>query len=208
MAFLIKYRNCNISVTKINVYLTNSNFTKMLTFKECINKIYPLSPEAFSLLEDNMEIVEYSPKDFLIENKKAHTHKMHFIAKGLLRSYYKVNDKERTLWFVWEGDLVSSLPEYVQIIEPTVLYEIEYHVLKKLMQDNIELSHFYTRILEEICLYYENRVLSLIVNNAKKGYLNLITNHPLLMQRVPLQMIASYLGISQERLSRIRSEKK
>jgi len=60
------------------------------------------------------------------------------------------------------------------------------------------------KIAEELCIILEERITSLHTESAEERYQSLVTNHPHLLQRLSLGHIASYLGITQETLSRIR----
>jgi CRP-like cAMP-binding protein len=134
----------------------------------------------------------------------------------LLRSYFERDEKETTLWFVWEGDFVIFLPERkegtgrienIQTLEESVLHEISYDVFKDLCEKYTAIDRFYSKFLEDSYLYFENRILTVQFYTAKERYFEIVKTHPEIVQRIPLNMLASYLGITKERLSRIRAEK-
>ncbi len=104
---------------------------------------------------------------------------------------------------------MTRLPghESIQLVEDCVLYSITYSEMEKLTKENAEINHFYRRLIEDGYLYWEKRSTMLLFNSAKTRYDDLVARYPLVMQRWPLGQIASYLGITQETLSRLRSEK-
>src|ERR1043166_3876098 len=114
----------------------------MLSLEECINKIAPLPAAELNILKEHFQTVTYPAKEIIITNKRENK-KLYFIAKGLMRSYFERDEKETTLWFVWEGDFVIFLPgrtdgagrkENIQPIEESTLYEISYDVFKELCE--------------------------------------------------------------------------
>lgn len=188
----------------------------MLSLEDCIKKISPLPEKEVNILKENCQTVTYPAKSIIITNKRENK-KLYFIAKGLLRSYFERDEKETTLWFAWEGDFVIFLSdrndgvrslENIQLIEECTLYEISYDLFKKLCAEYPLIDKFYSKFLEDSYLYFENRILTLQFNTAKERYFDIVKNYPAIVQRLPLNMLASYLGVTKERLSRIRSEKK
>ena len=90
--------------------------------------------------------------------------------------------------------------------------------MKVLVLNKINLEKLYSRyhkidrvgrlIAEKIAIYYEQHLLSILNQTAEERYRNLLDNNPVFIQRIPLQYIASYLGITQETLSRVRQKVK
>ena len=95
----------------------------------------------------------------------------------------------------------------VETLEPCILWKLEYEKLEKLYATNHELEHMARLIANYGIGLLEQRADSLHFNSAKERYEILITQQPDVLKRVPLGMIASFLGITQETLSRIRAEK-
>lgn len=138
-----------------------------------------------------------------------------FIEKGLLRGYYFDEDKEITNWFAAEKEFATCFYsfivkkpsfEFVQALEDCVLTEISYTSLQNLYSRFPETERIGRIITENYYIKLEERILSLQFKTAKERYQKLQSSKAHLLQRASLGQIASYLGISQETLSRIRSE--
>ncbi len=138
-----------------------------------------------------------------------------FIEKGLLRGYYFDEDKEITNWFAAEEEFATCFYsfivkkpsfEFVQALEDCVLTEISYASLQGLYSRFPESERIGRIITENYYIKLEERILSLQFKTAKERYQKLQNSKAHLLQRASLGQIASYLGISQETLSRIRAE--
>ena len=138
-----------------------------------------------------------------------------FIEKGIARGYCDFPDHQLTFWFGEEGDyiisaqsLINKLPGYetIELLEDCILYEINADQLVNLFSANIELANWGRKLAEFELLKLEERFILRQFKTAKETYLELMENSPSLILRVQLQYIASYLGISQVTLSRIRAE--
>ncbi len=138
-----------------------------------------------------------------------------YIEKGLIRGYYFLEDKEVTNWFAQQDEFatcfysfIAQKPSFetIQAIEDCELIRISHSTLQKLYAKFPETETIGRIITENYYIKLEERLLSMQFKTAKERYQNLIETKPSLIQRAALGQIASYLGISQETLSRIRSE--
>ena len=135
------------------------------------------------------------------------------LKKGLIRAYFFKNGKELNSWFGEENQIFGSiLPVYtqkpsfenIQFLEDTEIYAISADSLNELYRKYPELNFIGRKIAEEVCIVLEERIISLHTESATERYHSLIKQQPNLLNRVNLGHIASYLGITQETLSRIR----
>ena len=135
------------------------------------------------------------------------------ISKGVIRVYFHRNEKEVNAWFGEENQIFGSiLPIYankpsfenIQFLEDSEIYAISSHELNDLYRLYPELNLIGRKIAEEVCIILEERAVSLHTESATERYKTLIKLQPNLLNRVNLGHIASYLGITQETLSRIR----
>jgi CRP-like cAMP-binding protein len=135
------------------------------------------------------------------------------IAKGIIRVYFHKNEKEVNAWFGEENQIFGSiLPIYankpsfenIQFLEDSEIYAISSHDLNDLYRLYPELNLIGRKIAEEVCIILEERAVSLHTESAAERYETLIRLQPNLLNRINLGHIASYLGIKQETLSRIR----
>lgn len=141
---------------------------------------------------------------------------IHFVKNGLLRGYYEHNDKEVTSWFSREGEFATcyysfitrgSSLEYIEALEPSSILSISYQDLQQLYIDYPETERLGRLLMEAYYIKLEHRLQSLQFNEGRRRYEHLLLHNPELLQRAPLGAIASYLGIAQETLSRIRAER-
>jgi CRP-like cAMP-binding protein len=94
----------------------------------------------------------------------------------------------------------------VEVLEPSVLWTLHYEELDRLFSRFPELERWGRTVAVNGMLQIQERLNSLHFSTALERYQTLIDTRPALLQRVPLSIIASYLGMTQETLSRIRSQ--
>ena len=140
---------------------------------------------------------------------------IYFIEKGLVRGYYFEDGKEITNWFAQEQEFATSFyafitntttNENIQALEDCILIEIPFSALQNLYTNFHETERLGRIITENYYIKLEERILSLQFKTAKERYQKFALSKPTLLQRASLGQIASYLGITQETLSRIRAE--
>lgn len=154
-------------------------------------------------------------KGEVILNAGEQSHNLLFIESGFLRGYYFLEDKEITSWFASEGEFATcfysfisgeSSFEKIQALEETELIEIPKEALQNIYKQFPETEHVGRILTEAYYLKLDGRFLSLHFKTAKERYHHLLKNSPSIIQRAPLGQIASYLGMTQETLSRIRAQ--
>ena len=138
----------------------------------------------------------------------------YFIEKGLTRSYCIINGEEATTWFSKEGGLTFSMLssyenkpgfEYVDLLEDSIIYVIPVSELNALYETNIEIVNWSRVVLQKAFIDLEMRHISLASHSAKQRYENFTKEKSDLFQRVKLGYIASFLGVTQVTLSRLRA---
>ena len=181
--------------------------------KACLHEYYPVSDTTISALSDVSEEVNFPSKHIIIRSGEPCEY-IYFITKGLVRSYYTFDEKENTLWFGAENDFVTSFyslfgngssPETIQLLENSILLKIKISDFKSLLQSHPDLLQYYIKILEYGNMYWENRVQTQQITIAKERYTRFTEGNKKLYARIPLNILASYLSISPETLSRIRA---
>lgn len=139
-----------------------------------------------------------------------------FVEKGLLRTY-TVDEKgnEHILQFSMEGwwiaDLYSFLtqepsPYHIEALEDCELLLITQPSWEILLKKVPALERFFRILIQNNLIATQRRLMGAMSETAEEKYLKLIKNSPSSLQRVPQHMIAAYLGITRETLSRIRSQ--
>lgn len=185
-----------------------------MNLNNILDNIYPLPETSKGTLKAYIEEVSFSKGHILLRANKIENN-IYFVKQGILRAYSKTNENEITFWFGKEGDAVISMKSYVanqkgyediELLENCVLYELKTKNLKKLFEEDIHIANWGRRFAEQELVKTEERLISRQFRTATERYRELIKNNPDLIQRVQLGYIASYLGITQVSLSRIRAE--
>jgi CRP-like cAMP-binding protein len=138
-----------------------------------------------------------------------------FVEAGLLRQFYHDGEKEVTDYFAFENKLASGIgslfsrkpgKKIIEALEPSTLLAISHQHLQQLFLKHHDVERVGRIIAIDAFVKLEERIYSLQFHSAKRRYDDLLTNNPTVLQRVPLGQIASYLGITQVTLSRIRGQ--
>ncbi|MFT3949418.1 MAG: Crp/Fnr family transcriptional regulator [Agriterribacter sp.] len=178
-----------------------------------LHGFYKLREEAQQALESCFEEVTLSKGSFLVREGNVCRH-LYFLQKGALRGFYTLEGKEITHWFGFENDFVTSFHSFItgepsvenlQLLEGSILYGISKEKLTGLYNQYHEIERLVRIVYEKYYIRLEERYVNAQFKTAAERYEALLTNMPHIIERVPLGYISSYLGISQETLSRIRS---
>lgn len=180
-----------------------------------IDILLPLSLKAKEALTQKMQKVQVEKGNFLISESSICQH-LYFLEKGALRGFYYLESKEITHWFSFENDFVTSFHSFitrkpsvenVQAIEDCTLWSIGKDSLEDLYNKFPEIERLGRLACEQYYIRLEERYVNAQFKTAAERYKELLETKTDLLLRLPLGYIASYLGISQETLSRIRSKK-
>lgn len=178
-----------------------------------IKNYHVLSNESQDALIDCFQKVIVYKNDYLL-NEGNICRKLYFLEKGALRGFYNIEGKEITHWFAFENDFVTSFHSFItgeasveniQFIESSVLWAISKNELTGLLNRYHEIERLVRIAYEKYYIRLEERYVNAQFKTARELYENLLQQTPHILERVPLGYVASYLGISQETLSRIRS---
>lgn len=172
----------------------------------------PISTESLQAIEQSLKVVKLKKNHILIREGEPHPF-AYYVVKGAVRSFYLKEQVEVSTWFAFEDELVGTLKSYhnqpsretMQLLENCTLISINLPALSQLVLTNLEISNFIAAIVTEYAEFLEDRLYYSAFTSSMERYVNLLHNEPEVFQRVPLTYIASYLGISRETLSRLRS---
>lgn len=141
--------------------------------------------------------------------------KMYIVEQGLLRFYYIEKGKDITHWFIFEGNFITEADSFfqqtpsdyaIETLEDSLVRSISYEDLEYMFQKYPEFERTGRLLATEMALQLGEKLKDLQFRTASERYEKLLSEHPGILQRVPLGHIASYLGITQQSLSRIRAQ--
>jgi len=188
--------------------------TVIMSIDEIINNIYPLPDSSKDHLKKHIVEVSYSKGTCLMEAQKVVPY-IYFIKKGIVRAYASTEDNDITFWFGSEGETVISMKSYVEdkpgyenieALENCDLYRLETVHLRELFNKDIHIANWGRKFAEKELVKTEGLIISRQFKTALERYKDLMREKAHLLKRVQLGYIASYLGITQVSLSRIRAE--
>ena len=186
----------------------------MKAFFEHIDAIYPISKKSKDLLEGiSSEVKVKKGEDLQVIGSVCRT--VYFVISGLLRIHYIKNGNSITESFEFENSIVARSDSLfdakpsqkgIQAIEDSELVAINSTKLFQLYDDNPDIERLFRIIFERAYVKTVERIESLQFHSAEERYRNLLTDSQHIIKRIPLNYIASYLGITPVSLSRIRSK--
>lgn len=139
---------------------------------------------------------------------------IYYVERGLLREYYYKNNKEVTEYLAVDGNVFMCIESLfqnepskliVEALEPSVVYALPKDRLEEVALHNVNIQILYRKILEESLIISQRRADLLRFESAKDRYRKLCKLNPKVIMKAPLVYIASYLQMTPETLSRVRS---
>ncbi|WP_395059085.1 Crp/Fnr family transcriptional regulator [Flavobacterium sp.] len=178
-------------------------------------KYIKLNDELKVALIDKISFVSFK-KGEIVHNADKICTKSYFIQTGLFRTYFIKEGKEISEYFPAEGEWSNSPRSfrtraldiyYIDAIEDTDALCLDVNDLMYLFEHFPEMERYARLSMGTVFGHFMERITSMRFTTAKEKYIHFIETYHDIHHRIPLGMIASYLGITQETLSRIRSER-
>lgn len=185
----------------------------MSNFIKEIKKIAELSSETEDMLGQQLQTHSYSKGKLLLKEGEI-CRRVWFIDQGAARVYYLNEDKEVTDWIGLENSFILSIPSFflqtpsqkiIELLEDSRLSSISYQSLEQLYSQSHTLERMGRKIANFALMLMSKRVEEVLFKTSMERYEILLRNHPEILRRIPLKIVASYLGMTQETLSRMRS---
>ncbi|HAA11462.1 MAG TPA: Crp/Fnr family transcriptional regulator [Cytophagales bacterium] len=139
---------------------------------------------------------------------------LYFLTRGISRSYSLREAADITTWFSFANDFITSFTsffprepsyEHIEMLTDGDVFQISYDQLLEIRSNSLEIE----RVINHFSLLYtiqlEKRLFLIQTYNAAEKYEQILEREPHLIQKIPSKYLASYLGITRETLSRIRS---
>jgi len=180
--------------------------------KNCLQSLSGFNTEEeWDALKTRLEFRQVKKGDLLIKDSEVENYVI-FVNKGLLRIFYTVNEKVHTAKFFKEGDFASSYesfltrqpsPHSIDALEDSELLLLKYDDLQFLYSNFPVYERLGRMIAEDLFIYVceKNRKA---LQTPDENYRDFMIAHPDLLQRIPLYIIASFMHVTPETLSRIR----
>ncbi|MFH6991607.1 Crp/Fnr family transcriptional regulator [Flavobacterium sp. FlaQc-48] len=142
--------------------------------------------------------------------------KAYFVEKGCLRFWFKNDGKDISFQFFFEGDFILCIESFktgqpslyaLESIEPSTLRTVSKEDFEFIIENSAEIKIGIEELTIQWFLFYQKLFISRIKDNPEKRYQEILHQQPKIAKRVPLNHIASYLGITAVSLSRIRNRR-
>ena len=180
-----------------------------------INNIVSLTAEEEAILASKLTHRSYLKNQFVVQQGDICKNSC-FILSGCTKTFYTDEEgQEHIIMFSiedwWTSDMGSFITQTpadynIQCLENTELIQFNYDIIEDLYIEIPKLERFFRKIIERALVSSQKRIIGGFSLNAKERYLAFKESYPKMEQRIPQYMIASYLGITKEFLSKIKSQ--
>lgn len=179
-------------------------------FTEQYRRLSPEATKAVSLIMEPLKL----PKGTVFIHEGDVAKYIYYVEKGMVRQFYFKNKRDLTEHISYEGNVVICLESYLRLeptrlmaetLEPSIIWRIskdDFYVLTEQMR---EVELFYRKIFEYSLLVSQQKADDMRFETAHNRYRLLMERHPEIIKRAPLVHIASFLQMTPETLSRVRS---
>lgn len=178
-----------------------------------IDTIRPVSDEAFALIAPHVELRATSRGENIVEQDKPCRH-AYCIRSGTFRSYIEEDAQERTRWFAIEGDIFTSTyamssgaasQSSIESITKGEVWQVGMEHVLAAVQENAEWAFWLSKMLLDGLGSWEMRDRQMLSGDSYTRFRNFYTLKPReILDRIPLQHVASYLSITPQTLSVLR----
>lgn len=162
---------------------------------------------------ESFQLKKFDRGDHFVSEGKVSKH-LAFISKGLFQYYYIKDGKEITTYITGANSFLLSVSSFyrqapslenIRALEDAELWMIHYDDLQQLKAASNAFRQFYIQALENLAVGMDETRSNLIILSAEERYALLLKNEPELLQKIPLQYLASILAVTPRHLSRIRN---
>ena len=181
--------------------------------REIARRYCTLSTQGITTLAGILVPFKMAKGDRILQEGEVCSH-MYYVEKGMVRQFYYKNGRDVTEHFSYEGRIVICIESFlkqnpsrlmVEALENSVLYGIPHDALLSLVETDKEMAQLYMRILEHALISSQEHADSQRFENATERYVRLLKSKPEIILRAPMVHVASFLQMTPETLSRVRS---
>jgi CRP-like cAMP-binding protein len=193
--------------------MANLSLTKRDVARELARRYSTMTHDELDMLESVLVPMKFAKGEKLL-NEGETCRNIYWIVKGLVRQFYYKNNKELTEYMAVENTIMMSIEslfkespsqQMIQALEPTLVYALPKAELEGVAMRSVNIQILYRKILEESLIISQRRADMLRFESAQDRYQKLVKSSPQLVLRAPLVYIASYLQMTPETLSRVRT---
>ena len=193
--------------------MPNISITTRDVARELARRYSTMRQDELDMLESILVPMKFAKNELVLKEGETCTN-IYWVVKGLVRQFYFKNDKEVTEYMATENTIVMCIeslfreqPTVLQIkaLEPTILIAIPKADLEAEDMKSVNIQILFRKILEESLILSQHHADMLRFETAQDRYQKLVKNQPQLILRAPLVYIASYLQMTPETLSRVRT---
>ena len=181
--------------------------------RELARRYSTMTHEELDVMEGILVPMKFQKGEMILKEGEV-CENIYWVAKGLVRQFYYKNEKELTEYMATENTIFMSIEslfkeapsrQQIQALEPTILFALPKKALEREAVRNVNIQMLYRKILEESLIISQVHADMLRFESAQERYAKLVKRSPQLVLRAPLVYIASYLQMTPETLSRVRT---
>jgi len=193
--------------------MPNLGLTPRDVARELARRYSTMTHDELDILESVLVPMKFAKGEIILAEGQV-CENIYWVVKGLVRQFYYKNGKELTEYMAAENSIVMCIeslfkeePTHLQIqaIEPTIIYAMPKAQLEAVAMKSVNIQILFRKILEESLIISQIHADMLRFESAQDRYQKLVKRSPQLVLRAPLVYIASYLQMTPETLSRVRT---
>ena len=184
----------------------------MEKIKKYFKKYQAFTEQDWHMVSSKLALKQFPKKTLLLEKGETENY-VSFIESGIVRYYIPRENNDITFEITFENEFMGAYDSFltrlpsiynVETITPATLWRLTYDDIQTIYRET-EMGNTISRLAAEaLFLEKSKRELALLTLTPEHQYLNLFTEQPDLIKKIPLKYIASYIGITPQALSRIR----
>lgn len=195
--------------------MINNQFSNATDFLSFVSSLSPFENEVNDTLRSKLYQKRYCKGELILESGTV-CKRIYFVDSGLVKTFFYTDTREFIMRFFAEGNMFTVLDSFVLqqpsayavlALEDTIITCLNYDDLNTLCQRYHAVETFYRKLLSLAAVNMMDRIGSNLEEKAQIAYHKFLRDFGPLMQRISLADLASYLGITQVSLSRIRAMK-
>ena len=193
--------------------MANLSLTPRDVARELARRYSTMTHDELDILESILIPRKYAKNEIILREGET-CENIYWVVKGLVRQFYYKNKKELTEYMATENSIVMCIESLfkeeptrlqIQALEPSIIYSLPKADLEQAAIKCVNIQMLYRKILEESLIISQHHADMLRFETAQDRYAKLVKRSPQLVLRAPLVYIASYLQMTPETLSRVRT---